>query len=211
MSRRGSYLHRDEEIVLDLHPHWVVLAKGVLLLVAAVALGVWILFFLDLGGVLGAVVRITVSVLIILSLLYLLQRWAAWVTTNFVVTTDRCIYREGILTKRGIEIPHDRINTVFFHQGVLDRVMRAGTLTIESAGENGMQTFEDVKDPVGVQQVIYQQIEDNESRRFDHGRAGPHSVADELAKLATLRNAGHLSDDEFARQKARLLDPPTSS
>lgn len=193
--------------MLDLHPHWVMLVKGVLLLVVAVALGVWV-YVLDLGGLLGDIVRITVSILIIVSVLYLLQRWASWVTTNFVVTTDRCIYREGILTKRGIEIPHERINTVFFHQGVLDRMMRAGTLTIESAGENGMQTFQDVKDPVGVQQVIYQQIEDNEARRFDRGHVEPHSIADELAKLATLRDAGHLSDEEFLSQKARLLEPP---
>lgn len=33
----------------------------------------------------------------------------------------------------------------------------------------------------------------------------PRLVADELTKLAGLRNAGVLSDDEFAAQKARLL------
>jgi len=204
---RASNLHRDEDVVLALHPHWVMLVKGVVLLLAAIALGVWV-YVLGLDGVLGSVVQITVSILIIVTVLYLLQRWASWVTTNFVVTTDRCIYREGILTKRGIEIPHDRINTVFFHQGVLDRLMRAGTLTIESAGENGTQTFSDVKDPVAVQQVIYQQIEDNESRRFDRIQSEPWSVADEIAKLAGLRDAGHLSDEEFRSQKARLLEPP---
>jgi hypothetical protein len=35
--------------------------------------------------------------------------------------------------------------------------------------------------------------------------AGPGSVADELAKLAALRDSGVLSEDEFAAQKARLL------
>jgi uncharacterized membrane protein YdbT with pleckstrin-like domain len=145
---------------------------------------------------------------VIASLVFFMQQWVVWISTNFVVTTDRCIYREGVVSKRGIEIPHERINTVFFHQGVLDRLMRAGTLTIESAGENGMQTFRDVKDPVGVQQVIYQQIEDNESRRYDRGPSAPHSIADELAKLVTLREAGHLSDEEFVAQKARLLEPP---
>jgi hypothetical protein len=35
----------------------------------------------------------------------------------------------------------------------------------------------------------------------------PHgSVADELGKLAALRDSGVLSDDEFAEQKARLLE-----
>jgi len=37
-------------------------------------------------------------------------------------------------------------------------------------------------------------------------RGGPLTVADELAKLAGLRREGFLTDDEFAAQKARLLD-----
>ena len=83
----------------------------------------------------------------------------------------------------------------------------AGTLTIESAGENGVQTFEDVRDPIAVQQVLYQEMEDNENRKFDRVRApaSTASVADELAKLATLHEQGHLNDVEFAAQKAKLL------
>lgn len=36
--------------------------------------------------------------------------------------------------------------------------------------------------------------------------SGAISVADELAKLASLRDSGALTDDEFGAQKARLLD-----
>jgi len=32
-------LHREEKIVLDLHPHWIMLAKGVVILVAAILFG----------------------------------------------------------------------------------------------------------------------------------------------------------------------------
>jgi hypothetical protein len=32
-------------------------------------------------------------------------------------------------------------------------------------------------------------------------------VADELSKLVALRDAGHISEDEFQRQRARLLPP----
>ncbi len=35
--------------------------------------------------------------------------------------------------------------------------------------------------------------------------AAPASVADEIAKLVALKEAGHLSDEEFAVQKARAL------
>lgn len=204
---KRSTLHREESVVLDLHPHWITLAKGVLGLVASIALGVWVLS-LGLDGWFGDGVRIVVIVLIVVSLLYLLQRWLSWITTNFVVTTDRCIYRSGILTKRGIEIPHERINTVFFEQSIVERLVGAGNLTIESAGENGTQTFRNVLDPIGVQQQIYEQMEDNESRRMARLQTPATSIASELEKLAALRDAGTLSDAEFETQKARLLEPP---
>jgi uncharacterized membrane protein YdbT with pleckstrin-like domain len=202
----SSNLHRDEKVVLDLHPHWIMLVKGVVILVITIVIGIWVLTW-DLDGTTEQIVKAAAGLAIIASLLYMLQRWIAWVSTNFVVTTDRCIYREGIVSKRGVEIPLERINTVFFNQSVVDRVIGAGTLTIESAGENGVQTFEDVRDPIGVQQVLYQEMEDNENRKFDRVRAPAQqmSVADEIAKLAQLHDQGHLSDAEFAAQKSRLL------
>ena len=207
MGFNESNLHRDERIVLDLHPHWIMLAKGVVLLVALTVFGAWVNWGWDPVGTTGTVVRAITAVAVIAALLYFLQRWVAWISTNFVVKTDRTIYREGIISKRGIEIPHDRINTVFFNQGVFDRLLRAGTLTIESAGENGVQVFENVRDPIAVQQALYQEMEDNENRKFDRvrGPATQASVADELSKLAALRDQGHLSESEFQSQKARLL------
>lgn len=211
----ASNLHRDEQIVLDLHPHWIMLVKGVVILVVTIALGIWVLTW-NLSGTTEQIVKALAGLAILGSLFYMLQRWIAWISTNFVVTTDRAIYREGIVSKRGVEIPLERINTVFFNQSVVDRMIGAGTLTIESAGENGVQTFEDVRDPIGVQQVLYQQMEDNENRKFDRVRApAPQSsVADEIAKLAALHEQGHLSDTEFAAQKAKLLGgsapPPTT-
>jgi uncharacterized membrane protein YdbT with pleckstrin-like domain len=212
---KPDHLHRDEAIVLDLHPHWIMLVKGVAAVVISIVLGVFLLSR-DWDNLGASGLKILVGVLIVASLLYLLQRWISWYSTNFVVTTDRCIYREGIITKRGVEIPLGRINTVFFHQGLLERMLHAGDLTIESAGEMGVQRFEDVRDPVSVQNVLYQEMEDNENRKFDRirmpapGPAGPGpstaSVADELTKLVTLLEQGHLTDAEFEAQKAALLN-----
>lgn len=200
-------LHREEKIVLDLHPHWIMLAKGVVLLILAILIGGWVMWGWNPSGTAGSFSSGFAALLVIAALLYFLQRWIAWISTNFVVTTDRCIYREGVISKRGIEIPLERINTVFFNQGIIDRMVGAGTLTIESAGEHGVQTFEDVRNPIGVQQELYQQMEDNENRKFDRVRApsGQLSVADEIAKLAALRDQGHLTQVEFDAQKAALL------
>ncbi|MEZ5238550.1 MAG: PH domain-containing protein [Microthrixaceae bacterium] len=207
MGINESHLHRNESIVLDLHPHWVMLVKAVLAVVVSTVIGLWLLFAVDGSDAWRSFLNVVGAVLIGASLAYFGQRWLAWYSTNFVVTTDRCIYRSGIIAKRGIEIPLERINTIFFEQGFLDRLMRAGSLVIESAGEQGRQTFEDVRDPVHVQNVLYQEMEDNENRKFDRlGGSSQLSTADELAKLVELHSQGHLSDAEFEAQKARLLE-----
>ena len=147
------------------------------------------------------------TVLVLAALAWWGIRWAAWRTTNFVVTTDRLIYRHGVLAKRGIEIPLERVNNVIFSQSIFERLLGAGDLVIESAGESGRQSFSDVRKPSAVQNEIYKQIEDNENRKFDRiGNAGGGvSVADELSKLDDLRARGVISAEEFEAQKARLL------
>ena len=201
-----SHLHRNEQIVLDLHPHWVMLVKAVVAVIVSTLVGIFL--WMNTGeGTLSTILRWIGFLLILSSLGYFAQRWITWYSTNFVVTTDRCIYRSGIIAKRGIEIPLERINTIFFEQGFIDRLVRAGSLVIESAGEMGRQTFEDVRDPVHVQNVLYQEMEDNENRKFDRiGGSTQLSTADELAKLVDLHAQGHLSDAEFEQQKARLLE-----
>jgi uncharacterized membrane protein YdbT with pleckstrin-like domain len=212
-----SNLHANERIVVDEHPHWIMLMWSVIWVIAAVAFGGFMLnvtsgdsgFFSQAG-------RWLALAALVLTVLYLCQRLIKWWSTNFVITTDRCIYREGIISKRGIEIPLERINTVFFHQHLFERLVRAGDLMIESAGHGGEQRFEDIRNPVAVQNLLYQTMEDNENRKFDRVRMpaeGGGSVADELTKLAALRDQGHLSDAEFEAQKAQVLSrqqPPST-
>ena len=208
MGINESHLHRDENIVLDLHPHWIMLAEAVFAVVVSLAIGIFLITTLGTDGMLNKGASFLGGLLILGSLAYLARKWVQWYSTNFVVTTDRCIYREGVVSKRGIEIPLERINTIFFNQGIIDRMVGAGTLIIESAGETGRQEFEDVRDPVGVQNTIYQEMEDNENRKFDRVRApaaAASSPADEIAKLAALRDQGHLTEAEFQAQKAKLL------
>jgi uncharacterized membrane protein YdbT with pleckstrin-like domain len=210
-------LYGDEKIIVDTHPHWIMLVGAVLSVVVATAAGIWLLT-LGWEGFVGDAARWAGIALIVCSLAYLIHRVVKWNSTNFVITTDRCIYRSGIISKRGVEIPLERINTVFFHQHLLERMVRAGTLHVESAGELGIQRFEDVRDPVTIQNLLYQAMEENENRKFDRIRqpagtaaTGTPSVADEIAKLAALRDQGHLTPEEFEHQKAVLLGRPPAA
>jgi uncharacterized membrane protein YdbT with pleckstrin-like domain len=124
------------------------------------------------------------------------------------VTSDRIIHRSGWISKYSMEIPLEAINDVRFEQGILDRMVGAGSLVIQSASEQGRQVFEDIRDPEGVQRTIYQQGEANKKRMYQGSPAptpAAPSAVSELERLARLHADGVLTDEEFAAQKAKIL------
>jgi uncharacterized membrane protein YdbT with pleckstrin-like domain len=130
-----------------------------------------------------------------------------FLTSHFVVTSDRVIHRQGWIAKSSMEIPLEAVNDVRFQQGVFERVIGAGDLIIESAGERGRQVFEDIREPEHVQKTIYEQGERNQLRMY-HGRsagASAPSATTELERLADLRARGVLTEEEFQAQKRRIL------
>jgi uncharacterized membrane protein YdbT with pleckstrin-like domain len=192
----------NEEIVEDLRPHWWFLVRPVLGLVITIAIGIALLGWNDVE-----VLDWVGGILVLLALGYFVYKYVQWISTNFTVTTDRVIYRSGVLTKSGIEIPLERINTVFFNQTIFERLIRAGDLAIESAGETGRSEFSDIRHPTLVQAEIYKQMEDNENRKFDriNRPAAELSVVEQIEKLDELRQRGVLSQQEFDAKKADLL------
>jgi uncharacterized membrane protein YdbT with pleckstrin-like domain len=199
-------LNEGEEVVLDLHPHWWFFAPHIAALVGSLAVGAGLLVT-DLPGA----VDVLAGVLVLACLIVFGVRYSQWITINFVVTTDRLIYRHGVVAKHGIEIPLERVNTVFFSQSIFERILRTGDLVIESAGERGSQSFSNVRSPSAVQNEIYKQMEDNENRKFDRikpAAAAPagDSIPEQIRDLDELRKQGLLSDAEFNEKKQELLD-----
>jgi uncharacterized membrane protein YdbT with pleckstrin-like domain len=201
-------LNDYEEVALDLHPHWWYFAKPVVSLVGSLALAVVVTVFTDEGSTLRRVLAFVVLGLVVLSALWVLGRWLKWWNTNFVITSDRLIFREGIIAKSGIEIPLERVNNVNFEQGILERLIGAGDLLIESGGEAGQQRFTDIRRPERVKNLIHAEMEENEHRKFGGVRAKNAvglDVADQLEKLEGLMERGLLTRDEFEAQKRKLL------
>jgi uncharacterized membrane protein YdbT with pleckstrin-like domain len=198
-------LNDEEEVVLDLHPHWMFLARSGAALAGAVVVGV-----LALTHTSNKPVEFAAAVLVLAALGWFGLTYLTWASINFVVTTERVIYRSGVVSKHGIEIPLERINTVFFHQSILERVIGAGDLGVESAGEQGRETFSNIRKPSAVQNEIYRQMEANENRKYDrigHGVTGPgdDSIPTQIERLDDLRRKGTLTEAEFQAKKAELL------
>lgn len=193
-------LNHDEEVALDLRPHWHFLfGPAALLAIAVVAL------VGSAASELDEWVQVALGAMTLVALAWFAGRYARWASTNFVVTSDRLIYRSGVFAKQGIEIPLERVNTVFFDQSVFERLLRSGDLVIESGGERGQQRFSDVSRPSHVQNEIHRQIEQNQ-RRTSGGRPVEESVVDRLSALDELRRRGVVTQAEYDAKKASLLD-----
>jgi membrane protein YdbS with pleckstrin-like domain len=201
-------LLEGESVHVDLRPHWWFYIGPAAAGVPVLALGYGVL---QIDGDAGQLAAWAYLALVVAWLTWLGARLARWATTHFVVTSDRIVFRTGVLAKHGRDIPLERVNDITSNQTFFERIIGAGDLLIESAGERGQQTFSDIPHPDGVQQEIYRQMEGNAARAMSAGvRPSPsapatQSVPEQIAALADLRDRGALSEAEFEAKKAELL------
>ena len=198
-------LNDNETVALDLHPHWWFFAKSGASMLVSIFVGVASMIWLD-GDVQKVVNWIAIAGIVISAVL-LVSRYIQWFTTNFVITSDRIIFRTGVFAKHGIEIPLERVNNVIFHQSVIERILGAGDLLIESGGETGQQRFTEVRDPDRVQALIHTQVDAKMTRRGSQASGGDATgdVASQLEKLEGMLQRGTLTPSEFEAQKRKLL------
>jgi len=202
-------LNEGEEVALDLRPHWWFFSKHI---ATGIPLFVLLVLVLSVGNkwlnALWAIVAVVWAG-------WLGLKYLEWNFTHFVVTDDRVIYRTGVIAKRGVEIPMERINNINFHQGIWERIIGAGDLDIESAGRDGQSHFDDVWHPDGVQQELYRQMEVNAKKRarwsnpapaFAPSAPAPPTVPEQLQQRADLRDRGVITAAEFETKKAQLLE-----
>ncbi|HZS19612.1 MAG TPA: PH domain-containing protein [Pseudonocardiaceae bacterium] len=147
----------DEQLVVHKHPHWKTLLLPVLVLFLIVGLGSY-LAALVAGTSWQSYGWIGLAVLGSIALWWLtvipLLRWR---TTHFVLTTRRVMVREGILSRSGIDIPINRINTVQFRHSLLGRILNYGTLVIESAAEEPLE-LDDIPQVERIHSLLYFEV-----------------------------------------------------
>ena len=158
-----NVLARDEHVVLHRHPHWKWLLAPALVLLVASALAAFGAGWVNQTDWDDNAKRIIFGVLAALWLVLVgwLTIWPflTWWTTHFVITDRRVMFRHGLLTRSGIDIPLARINSVEFKHGVLDRMLRTGTLIIESASHDPLE-FYDIPRVEQVHSLLYHEVFD---------------------------------------------------
>ncbi|MDT3396496.1 PH domain-containing protein [Streptomyces sp. B1866] len=172
MAYAERHLADDETLLRATRRHWTELfgAFVALLLVWVVAGALlWVLPDRDWRATAAAVV---VGAAVLASLWLWLIPLLKWRSTVYVLTSKRIYRRTGFLTKTEHSIPLIRVNDISFEATLRERILRQGTLTIQSASEHGMLTLQHVPDPEGLTAAINQAVAEEEGRQHS-GPGGP--------------------------------------
>ncbi|ANZ37830.1 hypothetical protein BBK82_18945 [Lentzea guizhouensis] len=165
MAYPDDLLSSGEHVVTHKHPHWKMLFFPVFWLLVVVVLGSY------LAGLVGDLSWATIAwgVLAVVSLALVVGLTvvplARWRTTHLVITTDRVIYREGVVKRTGLDIPLTRVHSVRFEQSFADRMLGCGTLIIESASDAPIP-IDDVPSVEKVHTLLYREMNDNPEDDF---------------------------------------------
>ena len=164
-----NVLARGERVERDLHPHWLtVVVPTVLGLLLAAACVLAAVFTPD-DETGNRIQWVAIIVLLVIAVPAVVVPYLRWRTTHYVITSHRVMVRRGILTKNGKDITLSKITDVSFEQTLLDRIIRSGSLHIESAGDSPDENLSYIPRSNEVQQLINRLVDEDDLRRRRHG------------------------------------------
>lgn len=149
-----SQLADGERVLEHQHPHWKKLLPSGLILAPSL-LGCGYLAALAVDTPVREPAWIALGVLAAALVLWFgLLPWLRWRSTHFVITSDKVMFREGLVARAGMNIPLSRVNSVRFEHDLNDRLFGCGTLIIESASDEPLE-FDDIPAVEDVHTLLY--------------------------------------------------------
>jgi membrane protein YdbS with pleckstrin-like domain len=217
-------LQKGEKILLLTYSSWTSLIIPAFFALLIVVAGIFIVYHFQ--WVWGWLISL-------LGIGYWLLRYYTWRVNIWVVTNFRVIDEAGFLNHYAKESPLDKINNVSYDQTLAGRLFNFGHVEIQTAAEAGATDYYNVNHPKRLKDTITAAQAEYKNWQFSYQAAqmaaaintrtdipggGPGSgharvdaptapaVAAELEKLFELKMKGALSEEEYNRAKARLLN-----
>jgi uncharacterized membrane protein YdbT with pleckstrin-like domain len=157
-----------ESVVVDTRTHPKALIGPAVVLVITLALAVFLDRLVDNGFASLLVWILALAVMV----WWVLRPFLDWLTSTYTITTKRLITREGLIARRGHDIPLMRISDVAYDMGVLDRMLGCGTLVVSDASTHGSVRLHDIPQVEEVQRRLTELLDGragSADRRDDDG------------------------------------------
>lgn len=148
MSYVTSVLRPDENILAVGRMHWIVYARGVVVLV--VGLGIALV---SIEGAAGGVIRVAGGLIALLGLLMVARAWVEQATTEIAVTTKRVIQKRGLIWRKTAEMNMDKVESVLVDQSLFGRLLNYGTIVVRGTG-SGIEGLRFIADPLALRSTM---------------------------------------------------------
>lgn len=113
---------------------------------------------LDRAAKLVRTTWIVTAILFVIEVLMFLVAWIRLRSTHYIVTNQRVLIEQGIFSKTVDEIDLRYIDDSSFSQGILDRLLGIGNVTLVSSDKtNPRYVLRSINNPRGVRETIRSQ------------------------------------------------------
>ena len=149
-----------EETIELVHPHWKVLVRPIAVAVVVLAALLVLEVMIPQSGAADIERLVVLAIAIVLLMWWLTYPILRWRTTTYELTTRRVRIRTGILVRNGKDFPLSRIVNISYRTSLLDRLFGSGTVILETAGEHGDLTLDEIPRVQRIQSALFQLVED---------------------------------------------------
>jgi membrane protein YdbS with pleckstrin-like domain len=155
MALPRKFLNEDEELLAELHPHWIFLFGPLF-----TSIGVWaaLIVILIVWQNPPGWTNYPVVIFALIPGLWLLGRYIRWRSYDVALTSTRILVRQGIFGRDTVQLRLQRVTEVNIRQELFERLLQTGSLIIDVQGEDDSLTLEYMRKPAIVQRVINSQI-----------------------------------------------------
>ena len=160
-----------EETIELVHPHWKVLVRPIAVAVVVLAALLVLEVMIPQSGAADIERLVVLAIAIVLLMWWLTYPILRWRTTTYELTTRRVRIRTGILVRNGKDFPLSRIVNISYRTSLLDRLFGSGTVILETAGEHGDLTLDEIPRVQRIQSALFQLVEDERFNRDEERQA----------------------------------------
>lgn len=166
-----KFLNDDEELLVELRPHWVFFARRLFMAVVLV------------GGIIALLVAFSsmpnwlsdaLMILAVIPALWFVGRLLRWRSYTLALTTTRIVVRRGVFDRNIVQIRLQRITEISLSQKLWERAIATGRVIIDVQGEDDAVVLDYVRKPAVFQRVVNAQI--NELIGGGSAEAVPHEL-----------------------------------
>lgn len=156
-----SKLLPGETLILKDNPHWITIAKSLVLPVVLVVLVLIADYtLLKPGNAYVPKLRTILTLgVVALAILWAIVVWIRWRSTSYTLTDQRITIETGVFSRAQKIIPIDRVQDCTTRQSLFGRLIGYGRVEVDAAGAQGAEVLDHLPKPGDFRDQVFLQSE----------------------------------------------------